>query len=56
MIAGTGSARAGGETFPLAGESVLWLAACPGLEFWAPPPAETIWTVAEDSCTWAPAG
>ena len=24
-------------------------------EFWAPPPAETIWTVAGDRCTWAPA-
>jgi mannose-6-phosphate isomerase-like protein (cupin superfamily) len=26
------------------------------VEFWAPPPAETIWTVAGDRCTWAPAG
>ena len=25
------------------------------VEFWAPPPAETIWTVAGDRCTWAPA-
>jgi mannose-6-phosphate isomerase-like protein (cupin superfamily) len=25
-------------------------------EFWAPPPAETIWTVTGDRCTWAPAG
>jgi hypothetical protein len=24
------------------------------VEFWAPPPTETIWTV--DRCTWAPAG
>lgn len=32
VIAGTGTARAADETFPLAGESVLWLAACPGLE------------------------
>jgi quercetin dioxygenase-like cupin family protein len=26
------------------------------VEFWAPPPAETVWTVAGDRCTWAPAG
>ena len=26
------------------------------VEFWAPPPTETIWTVAGDRCTWAPAG
>lgn len=26
------------------------------VEFWAPPPAETIWTVANDRCTWAPSG
>ncbi len=26
------------------------------VEFWAPPPAETIWTVTGDRCTWAPAG
>jgi quercetin dioxygenase-like cupin family protein len=25
------------------------------VEFWAPPPAETVWTVAEDRCTWSPA-
>jgi mannose-6-phosphate isomerase-like protein (cupin superfamily) len=25
------------------------------VEFWAPPPAETIWTVTGDRCTWAPA-
>jgi len=24
------------------------------VEFWAPPPTETIWTVAGDRCTWAP--
>ena len=24
-------------------------------EFWAPPPADTIWTVTGDRCTWAPA-
>ena len=24
------------------------------VEFWAPPPAETVWTVAGDQCTWAP--
>jgi mannose-6-phosphate isomerase-like protein (cupin superfamily) len=24
------------------------------LEFWAPPPADTVWTVAGDRCTWAP--
>ena len=37
VIAGTGTARAGDETFPLAGESVLWLAACTGLELQAGP-------------------
>ena len=37
VIAGTGTARVGDETFPLAGESVLWLAACPGLELQAGP-------------------
>ena len=26
------------------------------VEFWAPPPTETIWTVSGDRCTWAPAG
>ena len=26
------------------------------VEFWAPRPTETIWTVAGDRCTWAPAG
>ena len=26
------------------------------VEFWVPPPAETVWTVAGDRCTWAPAG
>jgi mannose-6-phosphate isomerase-like protein (cupin superfamily) len=26
------------------------------VEFWAPPPAETIWTVTGDRCTWAPTG
>jgi quercetin dioxygenase-like cupin family protein len=26
------------------------------MEFWAPPPTETIWTVTGDRCTWAPAG
>jgi quercetin dioxygenase-like cupin family protein len=26
------------------------------VEFWAPPPTETIWTVPGDRCTWAPAG
>ncbi len=25
------------------------------VEFWAPPPADTVWTVAGDRCTWAPA-
>ncbi len=25
------------------------------VEFWAPPPTETIWTVDGDKCTWAPA-
>ena len=26
------------------------------VEFWAPPPAQTVWTVTGDRCTWAPAG
>jgi quercetin dioxygenase-like cupin family protein len=26
------------------------------VEFWAPPPADTVWTVAGDRCTWAPGG
>jgi mannose-6-phosphate isomerase-like protein (cupin superfamily) len=26
------------------------------VEFWAPPPAQTVWTVANDRCTWAPSG
>jgi mannose-6-phosphate isomerase-like protein (cupin superfamily) len=26
------------------------------VEFWAPPPTETVWTVTGDRCTWAPAG
>lgn len=26
------------------------------VEFWAPPPSETIWTIAGDRCTWAPSG
>jgi quercetin dioxygenase-like cupin family protein len=26
------------------------------VEFWVPPPAETVWTVAGDRCTWAPRG
>jgi mannose-6-phosphate isomerase-like protein (cupin superfamily) len=26
------------------------------VEFWAPPPTGTVWTVAGDRCTWAPAG
>jgi quercetin dioxygenase-like cupin family protein len=25
------------------------------VEFWAPPPADTVWPVAGDRCTWAPA-
>jgi len=25
------------------------------LEFWAPPPTDTVWTVTGDRCTWAPA-
>lgn len=25
------------------------------VELWAPPPAETVWTVDGDRCTWAPA-
>ena len=24
------------------------------VEFWAPPPADTVWTVTGDRCTWAP--
>jgi quercetin dioxygenase-like cupin family protein len=26
------------------------------VEFWAPPPVQTVWTVSGDRCTWAPAG
>lgn len=26
------------------------------VEFWAPPPSGTVWTVAGDRCTWAPSG
>jgi mannose-6-phosphate isomerase-like protein (cupin superfamily) len=26
------------------------------VEFWAPPPTQTVWTVTGDRCTWAPAG
>ena len=26
------------------------------VEFWAPPPTGTVWTVGGDRCTWAPAG
>jgi mannose-6-phosphate isomerase-like protein (cupin superfamily) len=26
------------------------------VEFWAPPPTDTVWTVAGDRCTWAPGG
>jgi quercetin dioxygenase-like cupin family protein len=26
------------------------------VEFWAPPPVRTVWTVTGDRCTWAPAG
>ncbi len=26
------------------------------VEFWAPPPTETVWTVGNDRCTWAPSG
>jgi mannose-6-phosphate isomerase-like protein (cupin superfamily) len=25
------------------------------VEFWAPPPSGTVWAVAGDRCTWAPA-
>jgi quercetin dioxygenase-like cupin family protein len=37
VISGSGTARAAGETFPLAAESMLWLAACHGLALRAGP-------------------
>jgi quercetin dioxygenase-like cupin family protein len=37
VIAGAGTARAAGEVFPLAAESMLWMAACHGLSLRAGP-------------------
>jgi mannose-6-phosphate isomerase-like protein (cupin superfamily) len=37
VIAGAGTARAGGEVFPLEAESMLWMAACHGLSLQAGP-------------------
>lgn len=68
VLAGTGMLHASdGAARPLAGMSAL---VGPGethwfendsaedfafAEFWAPPPSETVWTIAGDRCTWAPA-
>lgn len=67
VLAGTGLLHTGGEPVRLsAGMSVL---VGPGethwfendsdenfvfVEFWAPPPSDTVWTIAGDRCTWAP--
>lgn len=67
VLAGSGLLYSGGRAFRLeAGMSAL---VGPGeehwfendrqeefsfAEFWAPPPADTIWTVTGDRCTWAP--
>jgi quercetin dioxygenase-like cupin family protein len=50
--------RAGMSALVVSGE-VHWFENDTGdnfsfVEFWAPPPAETVWTVAGDRCTWAP--
>jgi quercetin dioxygenase-like cupin family protein len=68
VLAGTGLLYSGEQAYRLcAGDSAL---VGPGeehwfendssenfsfVEFWAPPPADTVWTVAGDRCTWAPA-
>ena len=69
VLTGSGLLHAGGEANRLtAPDSALvgpgevhWFENDTGenfsfAEFWAPPPAETIWTVTGDRCTWAPAG
>jgi quercetin dioxygenase-like cupin family protein len=69
VLAGSGLLYAGEHAHRLeAGDSALvgpgevhWFENDTGenfsfVEFWAPPPAETIWTVTGDRCTWAPAG
>lgn len=68
VLAGTGMLHASdGAARPLAGMSVLigpgethWFENDSAddfafAEFWAPPPSETVWTIAGDRCTWAPA-
>jgi quercetin dioxygenase-like cupin family protein len=69
VLAGSGLMHAGGQVLRLtAGDSALvgpgeehWFendtAGCFSFaEFWAPPPAGTVWTSGGDRCTWAPAG
>ena len=69
VLTGSGLLHAGGEANRLtAPDSALvgpgevhWFENDTGenfsfVEFWAPPPTETIWTVTGDRCTWAPAG
>ena len=68
VLAGSGLLHDGGHAHRLnAGDSALvgpgevhWFENDTGanfsfVEFWAPPPTETIWTVTGDRCTWAPA-
>ncbi|HEY6279205.1 MAG TPA: cupin domain-containing protein [Streptosporangiaceae bacterium] len=54
VIAGTGTATAGGESYPLAAESVLWLAGCDGLAL-APGPEGLDLLVAESAGEGEPA-
>lgn len=69
VLAGAGLLHAGGQACRLeAGMSALvgpgevhWFSAdgqqgFSFVEFWAPPPTGTVWTVPGDRCTWAPAG
>ena len=69
VLAGSGLLHAGGQACRLeAGMSALvgpgevhWFSAdgqqgFSFVEFWAPPPTGTVWTVPGDRCTWAPAG
>jgi quercetin dioxygenase-like cupin family protein len=68
VLAGTGLLHAGGQACRLeAGMSALvgpgevhWFSAdgqqdFSFVEFWAPPPTGTVWTVPGDRCSWAPA-
>jgi mannose-6-phosphate isomerase-like protein (cupin superfamily) len=67
VLAGSGLLHAGDRSIRLeAGMSALvgpnevhWFSNDTGaefsfVEFWAPPPTDTVWTVAGDRCTWAP--